>query len=83
MAKKDYPELEVFKGNLPKTGYIFSRTSLEPAINLDQLAESNLSLIQSSTYYVSQIDTLAFSELLELRPVQALVEPPLTDKEIF
>lgn len=61
----------------PKSGYLFSRLSLEPVISLDSLTKSKYTILNSNSYYVSQIDPIAFRELFKMKPLQALQNPPL------
>ena len=76
------PEIARLKTSIPAEGYLFTRSSLEPIVNLETISRSRYPLLDSKTYYVSQIDPIAFSDAFGSRPIQTLKNPPLV-KEGF
>ena len=71
------PKVARLETRVPSEGYLFTRSSLKPILNLETLATSPYSLIDSKTYHVSQIDPTAFRTSFESKPIQTLNNPPL------
>ncbi|MBU0572819.1 hypothetical protein KKH23_02215 [Patescibacteria group bacterium] len=67
------------KGDLPNTGYLFTRIPFELAIEEPELIKLNYKIIKSKSYEIKQIDPLVFREKFPLRPIKTLSEPPLKE----
>lgn len=65
----------------PTNAYIFSRSSLDPAIDEDIL--KNAPIVVSGKKEISQINIIEFSKLFVLRPIQTLQNPPMSKDLIF
>ena len=71
------PEVARLEMAIPTGGDLFTRSSLEPVINLETLSKSRYPLLDTKTYYVPQIDPNAFRNVFGSRPIQTLKNPPL------
>ena len=57
--------------------YVFSRSSFDTYISLDEIQKINSVVLDKKTYEISQIDPLAFRQNFIMRPVKTIVYPPL------
>jgi len=72
-----------YEDQMIRNGYIFSRTSLDPIYEFEELDKQKYVIVDSEKYYVEQIDPLIFREEFNLRPLQTILYPDKNGKEIF
>lgn len=63
---------------LPKNGFILSRSSLVPVID-PKLFSTEKDVIDSGYYETKQIDPLRFRDSFLINPIETLANPPLSD----
>lgn len=62
----------------PSSGsYIFSRTSFDSYLPLDDISKLKSNVLLSNNYSVPQIDPLIFRQKFVMRPVETIINPPL------
>lgn len=68
--------------NKPTSGsYVFSRTSFDSYIKIDDIAKVKSTILDSKSYSVPQIDPLAFRQNFVMKPVTTIINPPLQKED--
>lgn len=70
---------ELLTHSLDEGDYLFSRSSLDPVIEIDKLSELGYEIINSKSYEIDRIDPLQFRERFITRPLETVLNPPLED----
>ena len=71
--------VELLKKELPKDGYVFSRSPFDLEISLDELDELSYKRIDYQHYSVDQIDPIEFRKVFVLKPIQTTLSPPIVE----
>jgi hypothetical protein len=70
---------EVLKGELPKEGYIFSRSPFDLEVPLNELDELGYHRVDHQLYSVDQIDPIEYRKSFILRPIQTTLSAPIIE----
>lgn len=62
---------------MPSRGFLFSRMSLKPVVDFENLSKKIYPIISSKSYYVSQIDPIAFRQSFKYKPIATFKTPPI------
>lgn len=73
------PNIKNFDPSVDQMGYIFSRTSFDSVVEIDELARLGYKIVSFNSYHINQIDPLQFRDRFALRPLQTIEAPPLTE----
>jgi hypothetical protein len=76
------PSISMFEENMPLSGYLFTRSSIEPVMGNDTASISKYPIVDAGEYNIYQIDSVEFNKLFKFRPIEALQNPPMSDKKI-
>lgn len=75
------PKLVLLTDQLPASGILFTRSSMDLSINTENL-DKKTDLIASHSYTANQIETVLFRDEFKYKPIQSLMKPPLTQKPL-
>lgn len=76
------PNTEMLGAALPKSGIVFSRSSLDIAFDMKKMEKSGYKKVESKSYYINQIDPLKFRNEFGMRPIQTIFSPPFQKENL-
>lgn len=72
------PNIEILTSLKNLKGYIFSRSSFDSVVEIDEIGKSGYKLVSTKAYHIDQIDSIKFREQFAMRPLQTILNPPLS-----
>lgn len=73
------PNVELLSSPLNEGDYLFSRTSFDSVVEINDLSGVGYELVDSNSYEIDQIDPLQFRDQFVAKPLQTIMNPPLKD----
>lgn len=76
------PNTEMLGSVLPKSGIIFSRSSLDMVFDIEKLEKLGYKKVESKSYYIDQVDPQKFRNEFGMRPIQTIFNPPFKKEKL-
>lgn len=74
------PNIQLFDGKFTDNKYLFSRSSFDSYLKLDDITNIKFPLVVSKSYDIPQINIDGFRSRFFMKPVETIIDPPLQSK---